>query len=136
MTIERGSIFDAISAHQLELALFRQRDRRRNHPQPGYWKIRLVAGGPFVPACIRLVQTTHEPGRRDNIMERSPFLAAFILGEPDDLQLVWSHRGAEITKQEHDHLVALARWARRNQPDEPLAQPSHRVDWLKTPVRF
>lgn len=136
MTIERGSIFDAITAHQLELALFRQRGRPNNDPQPGYWKIRLVKGGPYVPACIRRVQTTHEPGRPDNIMERSPFIAAFILGAPADLAEVWSRRGHEITKQQHDHLVAVARWARRNQPDEPIAEPSHRIDWNRTPVRF
>lgn len=105
---------------------------------PGRWLIRLVKGGPYVPAEIRIIETTHEPGRPDNDMTgtRSPFIAAFILGEPASLEEVWLRRGEEITKQRHDHLVAVARWARRYAPEEPIAEPSHRINRLTSPVPF
>ena len=56
--------------------------RRMDRPEPGFWLVRLAKGAPQVPACIRVVQTLAEPGDPLNLMDRSPFIAAFIAGEP------------------------------------------------------
>jgi hypothetical protein len=96
----RGSLFDAMSPAMLAAAIARRLLGPRpvvDWPQPGYWMIRLVSGGPEVPACICVVQTLHEPGIPENLMERSPFLAAFILGKPAGLDEVWKRRGREST---------------------------------------
>jgi hypothetical protein len=107
-----------------------------NDPQPGYWLMQLVKGGPRVAACIRIVHTTHEPGNPSNLMERSSFIAAFINGEPADLARVWLWHGEPITKAEHDFRVAEARWAKKHKPDEPVANPRRPIDLLQAPLPF
>jgi hypothetical protein len=95
-----------------------------------------VSGGPEVPACICVVQTLHEPGIPENLMERSPFLAAFILGKPAGLDEVWKRRGREIDRGEYDYRVDDARWAKAFAPREAIARPRQRVDWLDQPLPF
>lgn len=112
--------------------------RDLTHPQPGFWLIRTVKGGPRVAACIKIVCTTAEPGQPDNDMHgtRSPFLAAFVLGEPVDLDRVWLTRGEPITEHEHDFRVRDAAWVRQYRPSEPMAQPHKPIDLLQAPLPF
>lgn len=106
--------------------------RAISKPQPGHWLIRLIRNGPLVPACIRRVQTTHEPGAADNQMERSAFLAAFINGEPVDIDRVWMVRGQPISRQEHDYRCAVTDWAMQHAPETIEAQPTKRIDLAHT----
>lgn len=141
---DRGSIFDAITPRQLELALHRKiltdvlAGKPRRVIEPGYWLIRL--GGyktPAVPACIRWVHTTHEPGLPENVMERSRFLAAFIKDEPVGFdEVLGRHLEKEITADEYRYHVDNARWAKAYAPREAMTRPRQRVDWFDQPPPF
>lgn len=111
-------------------------NRRMDAPQPGFWLMRQVKGGPRVPASIQMVHTTFEPGDVGNRMDRSPFLAAFIAGEPVALDEVWLRRGEPTTKADHDFRVADLRWAREHSPDEPQAQPRKSIDLMTARLPF
>lgn len=76
--------------------------RDMNKPQPGWWLVRPVSRGDFVPACIRWVETTHEPGNPENLMERSRSLGAFVNETPVALEEVWHRRGLTITEEEYN----------------------------------
>lgn len=88
-------------------------------PQPGYWLVRLVRGGPPVPAAIMRVQTTSDP-ETGEAMERSPFLAAFIAGEPADLDAVWHRRGTPIDRAEYERRLARPGNAPADRRIDPL----------------
>ena len=107
-----------------------------SQPETGHWLIRLVKHGPWVPACIALVETTAEPGEPENIMERSPFIAAFINGEPVDIDRVWLVRGQPITADEYRFRCAVTDWAMANAPESPEATPTKRIDLLQAPLPF
>ena len=102
-------------------------------PEPGYWMIRLVKNGPLVPACIRWVQTGAEPGEPENVMERSPFLAAFIDEKPVDIDRVWNWKGSgrAIAATEYSYRCADAAWAREHAPTEPAANPKKQIDFTE-----
>lgn len=110
--------------------------RRIDRPEPGHWAVRLVRGGPAIPARIFWAQTTHEPGNPENRMERSPFLAAEIGGEVADVDDVWLRRGTPITEAEYRYRVAEMQWAKEHAPREAVARPRQRVDFAALPLPF
>lgn len=129
LTLEqiRAARSEAISA-------FAESVRRSYVPQVGYWLVRLRKGGPRVPAAIRWIHTTHEPGRPSNKMERSPFLAAFIMDDPVSLdEVVFARKIETISEEEYQYRVALGHWTAEHAPDEPLANPRRPIDLLKAP---
>ena len=104
---------------------------------PGYWLVRVRLGrrqyGPMTPAAIIRLHTRTEPGEADNPMDRSPFYAAFLAGEPID---IWSiqfsaHTAGkhiirterEITRREYDRMMAEIAEARRQNRYLPMAVP-------------
>lgn len=95
----------------------------------------LVKGGPRVPAAIMRVHTTAHPETGEP-MDRSPFLAAFIAGEPVALDDVWLKRGTEITAAEYHYQTATAIWAKAHAPHEPAARPREAVDPLTVQLPF
>jgi hypothetical protein len=99
-----------------------------DRPQVGYWRMRLTRGGPFVGACIKWVQTTHEPGEPDNRMERSPFLVALISDEVVSIDRVWLSRGEPISEAEYRYLCASVDYAMKHDPGAPEADPTKRID--------
>jgi hypothetical protein len=107
-----------------------------DRPSPGYWMVTLRRGGVPVPACIRWVQTTHEPEFPENLMERSRFLIAEINGEPVDMASVWERRGRPITEAEYLFQIADHAWAREHSPYDPKADPTKPVDFNDMPVIF
>lgn len=112
--------------------------RTLNQPEPGWWLVRLVKGGPLAAACIRVVHTTCEPGNEANDMTgtRSPFLAAFVNDEPVDMDRVWMTRGEPITEAEYKHRCAVAAWAKAHAPNDPAAKPHKRVDLMTAALPF
>lgn len=113
-------------------------DERRDisRPQEGYWLVRLVKKGPLVPAAIIREHTTAEPGNPTNKMERSPTLAAYIAGNPCDIDKVWLRRGAPISEAEYKYQVADGEWARSYAPNDPKAEPNKPIDLLKSRTPF
>lgn len=105
-------------------------------PRPGWWMVRMVRGGPEIPAAIVVVQTTHEPGDPENVMDRSPMLVGYLAGEQvSPARIPWQY-GRQIDRAEYEHQVSLLRWAQDHEPDHPIAQPSARVDWRRAPMPF
>lgn len=117
----------------------------------GYWLVRHRVGprglyGPLCPAAIMWVHTTAEPGRPDNEMDRSPFLAAFIGGEvvsfatlfptTDDLGERIVRIEQEIDEKEYQFRLADAAWAKKHAPHEPAANPRKRINLLQAPLPF
>lgn len=108
----------------------------------GYWLIRLRKGAPLVPARIWLCP--HEPGAPDNILDTGPYLAAEVAGDPADPDEVWTHAFADdarpggwpITEAEYRFRLADLRHARDWRPDDPLARPRAKVDWLQAALPF
>lgn len=110
--------------------------RRIDRPEVGHWVVRLVRGGPAIPARIFWAQTTHEPGDPENRMERSRFLAAEIGGEVAEVDDVWLRRGTPITESEYRFRVAEMRWAKEHAPNEAVATPRQSVDFAAIPLPF
>lgn len=112
-------------------------------PEPGYWMIRLVKGGPAVPAMIEC--RPHEPGNPFNVLDRSPrsLWHAEIDGEPADVERVWNARPVpgpddkpQITRAEYDYQVALGRHAKEYLPNHPRANPRSKIDLMTVPLPF
>ncbi len=112
--------------------------RQIERAEVGFWTVRYGKNTPRVPAAIMWVETLAEPGCQENDMRgtRSRFLAAFIAGEPVDIEAVWHRKGAPISEEEYRFLCAEAAWSRANAPEEPAAQPMKRVDLSRLPVPF
>lgn len=102
--------------------------RRIDRPACGWWAVRLVSGGPEIAARIFRVHTTFEPGEPQNLMIRSPFLAAEIDGRTVDPEEVWTRRGRAISPEFYDWLLADRKWARAHAPASPEANPTRKVD--------
>jgi hypothetical protein len=101
-----------------------------NRPEPGYWMMRQHPRGPEVPAAIVWVHTTFEPNHPENIMDRSPFLAAFISGRPTDWWRVWHRSKRPISEPEYKFEMARLGWLREWQPGDPALKPHEPVDYL------
>lgn len=110
--------------------------RRLVDVNPGYWMIRLHGRGIPTPAAIVWLHTTVEPGNPDNLMERSPYLGAFIAGEPARIEDVWHRRGPEISAEEYAYQVELVLWCREYDPTAPEANPRRAVDLRNIPSVF
>lgn len=100
--------------------------RTYDKPQEGYFRLRLVKGGPFVPASIYRPAPweTHEEwwGVLMRWTDRWPALQAEIFGEDYDIDKVWES-GVVIPKSEYDYLRDVHRWAVNNEQDHPLRYP-------------
>ena len=115
--------------------------RRIDRPEPGSWKVRLHSGGPLVFAEIRVVHTTHEPGNPENVMERSPFLAAFINNRPVKLNDVWHRRPLEdVPETDLAYERADGEWAvdgaNSYARNVPKARPREKIDPLQVELPF
>jgi hypothetical protein len=96
-------------------------------PRPGWFKMRLVKGGPWLPARIDqdcyCTVGCEEAHQWTSACDRHPHLRAVLDGREVTLERVWTS-GREISEGEHSYLVqALAydrahgeRSARADQP--------------------
>ena len=95
-------------------------------PQVGFWMVKLVKGGTEIPACIRMLITTAEPGNLENAMERSGALAAFIGGKSVPMDEVWLRRGRPITASEYERAINDLRWSlETDRSADPLRPINH-----------
>lgn len=110
--------------------------RRIDRPECGFWLLRLVKGGPEVPARIYRQTTTCEPGNAENAMDRPGFLVAEISGEPVEIESVWHRRGREIDSYEYAVALESQIHDRIFRPQSPSANPTKRIDLLTTALPF
>jgi len=100
-------------------------------PECGWFKTRLVRGGPFVPARIWLYQPTDADGQ----LTGPEVLQAELNGEYAAPQTVWERSsGNPISEHEFQYMTDLAAHLAEHAPDDPLANPRQRIDPFKIPT--
>jgi hypothetical protein len=93
-----------------------------DQPQPGCFLVRLVKGGPRVPARI-FVGPPLDPETLEE-MDRPPVLRATVAGERShDPYLVWTWKREPIDESEYRWRLATLEWAMQHAPDSPEANP-------------
>ena len=89
----------------------------------GWYKRRIIKGGPFVPVRIWLHQVVDRFGR----LEEPEVIRAVQLGEEIDAARIWTHLRA-ISRDEYDDLMRLHR-------DMPvMAATKEAIDLSKNPI--
>lgn len=102
-----------------------------DEPHCGWFKRRLVKGGPFVPARIWTYQPTDDEGDLvgDEVMQCE------VNGAYADPVEAWSWIcGNPITEADFNYLTAALKWSAEHAPDEPMANVKQKIDWLKVPT--
>lgn len=102
-------------------------------PQCGFYKRRLVKGGPEVACRIwrepELDMENHPTGK--------DVLKCEVAGELQDPMNQWGFLASNpISEADYRHMMALAKWSRDHAKEDPLADPKEPVDWNKTPTPF
>lgn len=111
-----------------------ERARLITQPEPGFFTVKLVKGGPFVPARI-YHPCPIEMGVWDEwnwLDRRWPDLVAEIDGEEVEIDRVWLW-GRPTTFKEFEFLSHRSRWAHASAPHHPAANPRERIDLGKLP---
>lgn len=129
--------------------------RRIDQPSPGFFALRLVRGGPLVPAriyrpCPMVPPSADvmpggwhhqdaEPGDAHpddwcTPSDRSRGLVAEIQGSPASLWRVWMSR--PITRADFDYMTAVADYAKTYAPHMPQARSLQAVDLRTQPSLF
>jgi hypothetical protein len=104
-------------------------------PVAGFYKSRMVRGGPWVPIRIWLAPST-DPVTGEEL-DRSPTWHAERLGREIDVDLVWPYCAAHpIEESEYRFLLADHKWAVEHDPDAPQASPRSPIDHMKTKPIF
>ncbi len=105
-----------------------------DEPRCGYFRRRLVRGGPWVPVAIWMEQPLDEDGE----LIGPEIMRAAVNGKAADPVDIWSYvAGEPITLEEYRHLVRTAKWAQEHAPGAPEARPSKAIDLLRVePPRF
>lgn len=106
----------------------------RHKIETGFWLVQLKRRGPWCPAAIMLIHTAYEPGNPTNLMERSPFLAAFVSGEPVDLEDVMSRRVHSITEDVYWRSCQEIDRARSLNVYDPRAHPRRAIKLAAMPL--
>lgn len=118
--------------------------RFAGYPEPGYFRLRLVKRGPWVPALIWQpcpmvipvpLELTPAPEDWCRPAERSrPLRATIGTSEANPFE-VWIS-GYFITAQEYLYRLDLQKWATRHAPRQPEAKPKQSVDLTDLPALF
>jgi hypothetical protein len=101
-------------------------------PRPGFWKIRLVRGGPHVPAKI-WDEAERDPETGELLEDEK--LRCVVNGIERDPEQ-WAERlncyGIAIDEDEYQYMSRVSDWAKEWAPDAPEASPTQPIDPLKT----
>lgn len=100
--------------------------RRIDSPVPGFYLLRLVPGGPEVPACLCFEADA----------TGAKVMVAYILNKPVSIAEVW-HRRSRVIDQD-DYRLAMAKYDYETRwlPGSPLANPERKVDLSRQPAIF
>lgn len=114
--------------------------RQIDQPRPGFFKLRLVRGGPWVGALIFLpcpmapAEPDIHPDEWCMPLDRSRHLQATIGSRAADIDRVWM--GHEIDAAEYRYLTESAAWDRVYAPEAPAANPTKAIDLTQLPPIF
>jgi hypothetical protein len=101
--------------------------RIHGRPEPGFFKRRLVKGGPWVTVRFFRVTTDRLHVEVDGQTHRSD-------GEPYDVHEEWPLCWPSDA-DEYRHLERLRSWANTYAPHHPAARPRERIDLSNLPPR-
>ena len=108
---------------------------RVDRPVPGWYRRRLVKGGPWVPVLLfvpcPLDPHTGEP------LDRPRHPLCLIADDPADAMEQWSWvAGQPISRAEYLYLMAVRAHAIAHEPEMPEANPRRPIDLLRAPLPF
>lgn len=108
-----------------------------NRPIPGFYKMRLVKGGPWVPVVIwRPCPIEPNPETFQGI-DRYPRLQCRVAGrEADPVETFISCSDKVIPVHEYHYLLDSYGWAIENAPEAPEANPYRAIDLGAMPSLF
>lgn len=103
-----------------------------DEPQAGFYKRRLVRGGPWVGARIwrepEIDFVTEKPGGRD-------ILQCEVGDRRSDPLAEWPRLCSHpIPEAEYRHRTATAKWTKDYAPHEPEARPDQPINWNRVPL--
>lgn len=102
-------------------------------PQPGFYKRKLIKGGPFVPARIWIEQ--HVDG--DGDLTREEVLRCEIGDRTANAADQWSYLAANpITEADYRFMRDSAAWAAEHAPMRAIASPTQAVNWMTAAPPF
>lgn len=102
-----------------------------DRPEPGFWLIRLVKRGPYVPARIYWSEGI-DPDTGESI-DRPRLLCGEVAGEPCDPFDIWLTRRKPIDEKDFRFRTDEIRWLRQNKPDTPQCHPRRPIDFTNLP---
>lgn len=103
-------------------------------PQPGFYRRRLVRGGPWVGVAIWLAQEI-DPETGELVADER--LVATVDGAPADPIAVWTYCAKNpIPEAEYRFLIAAARHAQAYEPEAPRANPRRPIDLMSAALPF
>ena len=106
-----------------------------SEPTAGFYRMSLVAGG--VKVGIRIFHGPPKDPVTGEELDRSWRWQAECNGNPIKLDRAWPQAGRDpIDEAEYQYLTDMARWAERNAPDAPAANPHRKIDLLAAPLPF
>lgn len=95
-----------------------QEPRRVDEPEPGFYRSKLVRGGPWVGVSVERDDVGDWHVTVDGIereRSRDPWTIPWLRDR--------YHYADRIKEAEHAYLVATSAWAREHNPDHPAANP-------------
>lgn len=106
--------------------------RYPDEPQDGYYKCRLIRGGPWVPGRIwREPERDFATGRLTGM----DVVSCEVAGKPRNPRQQWNALARyPISKADYDYLVSVGNWARDHAPNSSEANPGKPVNWLVEPI--
>lgn len=111
-----------------------------NRPVPGYYKIRMAKGGPFVPVAIfraKIIEGEAFPWveEGENRSVGPCGIGAMRNGEPVPVERVWPHCARyPISAEDYSHMLAVRDWALTWAPSAPEANPDRPLDIRETSI--
>lgn len=99
-----------------------------NSPEPGYYRRRMVRGGPLIP--VRIYYSNPEIDGAGKLKEDETLLALVGLDTPANAFDLWTYvAGNPISEDEYNFLIAQLKHKQQHEPNDPLNTPQAPVDF-------
>lgn len=93
-----------------------------DRPEPGFFRMKLIRGGPFVAARIG-----HDTAGWWAEIDGQRYAPHPDPAHAEAVYRVW-HGGHVIPEAEYQHLLAVRGWAEREMPTHPVTHPREPID--------
>lgn len=104
-------------------------------PVAGFYRTKLVRGGPWVP--VRIWYGPSRDPETGEELDRSPYWQAECNGKEADALELWTWvAGREIPEAEYLFMMAKKDYAEKFAPELPEASPREKIDLNKLPPIF